>query len=202
MITLMLTSDAFQRSSAPQADAQRIDSDSRYLWRFPPHRLEAEAIRDSILSAAGTLDRSIGGPGFYLYDVDRENVVHYYAKEETGPAEWRRMIYLFKIRQEQDAVFGAFDCPDGNSVIPKRNRSTTPLQALNLFNSRFTMQQAEKFALRLGEGNDRISRAFDLLYSRPPTADEVADAEKFIAAQGLVAFCRAMLNTSEFLFIF
>ena len=155
-----------------------------------------------MLSVAGTLDLKMGGPGFHLFDVDRENVVHYHAKEETGPAEWRRMVYLFKIRQEQDAVFGAFDCPDGNQVIPSRSRSTTPLQALNLFNSRFTIQQAEKLAERLGDAEDRVPRVYELLYSRPATAEDLADAEGFIGKHGFTSFCRAMLNTNEFLFIF
>ena len=201
-LRLLLNSEAFQRSSQPNSVAARIDSDSRYLWRFPPRRLEAEVIRDGMLSVAGTLDLKMGGPGFYLFDVDRENVVHYHAKEETGPAEWRRMVYLFKIRQEQDAVFGAFDCPDGNQVIPSRNRSTTPLQALNLFNSRFTMQQAWKLAERLGDAEDRVPRAYELLYGRPATAEDLADAGSFIEEHGFVSFCRAMLNTNEFLFIF
>lgn len=201
-LRLLLTSEAFQRSSQHDSVSARIDASSRFLWRFPPRRLEAEAIRDGMLAVAGTLDRRMGGPGFHLFDVDRENVVHYHAKDETGPPEWRRMIYLFKIRQEQDAVFGAFDCPDGNQVIPTRSRSTTPLQALNLFNSRFTMQQAEKLAKRHGNQKDRIPAAYELLYNRPATSDEITDAKKFVETHGFVAFCRALLNTNEFLFIF
>ncbi len=198
----ILNSEAFQQSSGPQGQAARIDSESRFLWRFPPRRLEAEAIRDSILVTAGTLDRRMGGPSFHLFEVERENVVHYHPKEETGPAEWRRMIYMFKIRQEQDAVFGVFDCPDGNQVIPKRSRSTTPLQALNLLNSRFTMQQAEKLATRVGAGERGIRRVFEILYGRAGREEEVADALSFVTEHGLVSFCRAMLNTNEFLFVF
>ncbi len=201
-LCLLLNSNAFQRSSQPNSAAARIDASSRFFWRFPPRRLEAEAIRDGMLSVAGTLDRKMGGQGFHLFDVDRENVVHYHAKDETGPAEWRRMIYLFKIRQEQDAVFGSFDCPDGNQVIPTRSRSTTPLQALNLFNSRFTMQQAQKLAERLGAHGDRVPKTYELLYNRPATSHEIRDAEKFIEDHNFLGFCRAMLNTSEFLFIF
>ena len=202
MFRLLLNSHAFQQSSRPDAAALRVDADSRYLWRFPPRRLEAEAIRDSMLAAAGTLDLTMGGPGFHLFEVDRENVVHYHAKEETGPAEWRRMIYLFKIRQEQDAVFGAFDCPDGNQVIPQRNRSTTPLQALNLLNSRFTMQQAEHLSKRVGPGEPGIREIYRILYGRAAAEDEVRDASAFVAQRGMVSFCRAMLNTNEFLFVF
>ena len=207
LLRQMLLSETFQQSSRPRTGALRIDADSRYLWRFSPRRLEAEAIRDSILSVAGTLDMRMGGPGFYLFDVDRENVVHYHAKEETGPAEWRRMVYLFKIRVEQDAVFGAFDCPDGNQVIPKRSRSTTPLQALNLFNSKFILGQAAKLALRLeqeagGDPASQVQRAFHLFYSRPASDEEARDAVDFIEAHSLRDFCRAMFNTNEFLFTF
>ena len=203
LLRLMLTSQTFQQSSQPRAGAAQIDSGARYLWRFPPRRLEAEAIRDSILTVCGTLDlENTGGPGFYLLDVDRENVVHYSPKETTGPAEWRRMVYMFKIRQEQDAVFGAFDYPDGNQVIPKPSRSTTPLQALNLFNSPFIIQQADELAGRIGEGPDGVARAFELLYGRHATEDEIGDSTDFIADQGIEAFCRAMLNTNELLFIF
>ena len=202
MMRLLLNSEAFQQASLPNEKSGQIDADSRLLWRFSPRRLEAEAIRDSILVAAGTLDRSMGGPGFYLLEVQRENVVHYEAKEETGPAEWRRMVYMFKIRQEQDLIFGAFDCPDGNQVIPKRSRSTTPLQALNLLNSKFTMQQADKMAGRIGEGEQGVRKAYEVLYGRPASEEEVADALEFVKEHGMVSFCRAMLNTNEFLFVF
>ena len=78
-----------------------------------------------------------------------ENVRHYHPKQDFGPEDWRRMIYMTKVRQERDAVFGVFDCPDASQVMPKRSRSTTPLQALNLLNSRFVKQQAEFLAERL-----------------------------------------------------
>src|SRR5690606_2101007 len=138
MQRLILLSSAFRQSSAPREAAEAVDSGSRLLWRFPPRRLEAEAIRDSILAVTGSLNPQAGGPGFYLVNVEEENVMHYHAKEEFGPAEFRRMVYQTRIRQTGDSVFAAFDCPDGSQIMPRRSRSTTPLQALNLFNSRFT----------------------------------------------------------------
>jgi hypothetical protein len=134
-----------------------------------------------------------------------ENVRHYFAKEEFGPAEWRRMIYMTKYRQEQDAVFGCFDCPDGNQVIPKRSRSTTPLQALNLLNSNFMMQQAEKFAERLkkdsADTGATVIRAFQLAYGRKPDATELRESVDFIEKNNLSAFCIALFNSNEFLFV-
>lgn len=203
---LILTSAAWRQASAPREDALRVDAGSRLLWRFPPRRLEAEAIRDSVLAVSGNLNPAAGGPSFHLHDVDRENVYHYHPKERFGPAESRRMVYAFKVRMEQDGIFGAFDCPDGSLVMPRRSVSTTPLQALNLFNSRFLLDQAETFAARLRReaGADpaaQARRAWDLAFQRTPGKAELREAAGFIQAEGLPAFCRAVLNANEFLFI-
>ena len=202
----ILLSATWRQSSAPRAEAIPVDAASRLLWRFPPRRLEAEAIRDGILSVSGTLDARMGGPSFYLHDVDRENVYHYQPKEEFGPAEDRRMIYAFKVRMEQDGVFGAFDCPDGSLVVPRRSVSTTPLQALNLYNSKFILDQSGKFAARLereaGPGTAaRIQRAWQLAFNRNPASAEAAEGVAFAHERGLPALCRAVLNANEFLFI-
>ena len=207
MQRLILLSHTFQQSSQPREDAAQVDAGAKHLWRFPPRRLEAEAIRDSMLAVSGALDLTPGGPGFYLQRVQVENVMHYFPKEKFGPAEFRRMVYLFKIRQEQDAIFGSFDCPDGNQVIPKRSRSNTPLQALNLFNSAFVLQQAAILSKRLqdecgGDVSQQVQRTFDLFYSRPADGYELKASADMIQAEGLPAFCRALYNTSEFLFVF
>ena len=203
---LILTSATWRQSSAPREDSLKVDAASRLLWRFPPRRLEAEGIRDSILAVSGNLDRTAGGPSFFLHDVDRENVYHYHPKEKFGPAESRRMVYAFKVRMEQDGVFGAFDCPDGSLVMPKRSVSTTPLQALNLFNSRFVLDQSETFAARLRKeaGSDtaaQVNKAWQLAFNRTPEKFEAEEAVAFARAEGLPAFCRAVLNANEFLFI-
>ncbi len=203
----MLLSAAFRQSSAPRTAALASDADNRLLWRYAPRRLEAEVIRDSMLAVSGALDLRMGGPGFYLMDVVEENVMHYFPKEKFAPAEFRRMVYQFRIRQTTDSVFGSFDCPDGGSVTPRRNRSNTPLQALNLFNSGFTVQQAELLAARLvrERGEDptaQVARAFQLFYGRDPDQAEREASVAVIRSHGLVSFTRAMFNTSEFLFIF
>lgn len=203
----ILLSATFQQSSTPRAEAVAADAGGRFLWRFSPRRMEAEAIRDSILAVSGALDLSMGGPGFYLMDVVVENVMHYFPKDTFTPAEYRRMVYQFRIRQTSDSVFTSFDCPDGSSVTPKRNRSNTPIQALNLFNSGFVIQQADLLAERLesessGEPTARIDLAFQLFYGRIPDERERAASLELIENHGLVSFARAMYNTSEFLFIF
>jgi len=202
----ILTSTTWRQSSAPREEALKVDASSRLLWRFPPRRLEAEGIRDSILAVSGNLDRTAGGPSFFLHEVDRENVYHYHPKEKFTPAESRRMVYAFKVRMEQDGIFGAFDCPDGSLVIPKRSVSTTPLQALNLFNSRFVLQQSETFAERLRKetGEDKaaqVKRAWQLAFNRLPERAETKQAVAFARTEGLPALCRAILNANELLFI-
>jgi hypothetical protein len=204
---LILLSATFQQSSAPRADAAKLDADGRLLWRYTPRRLEAEAIRDSMLTVSGALDLKMGGPGFYLMDVVEENVMHYFPKEKYTPAEFRRMVYQFRIRQTTDSVFSSLDCPDGGSVMPRRSRSNTPLQALNLFNSTFVLQQADILAKRLraeaGEQPEaQAALAFRLFYARSPDAFEQASSAAMIREHGLPSFARALYNTSEFLFVF
>ena len=202
----ILVSATYRQSSSPRAEALAIDADARWLWRFPPRRLEAEAIRDCVLHVSGALAHWGGGPGFLLLEIDHENVHHYFPKQDLGPAEFRRMIYMMKIRQEQDAVFGVFDCPDGGQVIPNRSRSTTPLQALNLLNSKFMLTQAATLARRLSHeaGDDdtlKVKRLYELAYGRSATDKELAVARGVIQKFGLTAVCRAVLNSNEFLFL-
>jgi hypothetical protein len=183
-----------------------IDAACEYLWRFPPRRFEAEAVRDSVLAVTGVLDLTMGGSGFDTFKPNTNYVRVYIPREQFGPADWRRMVYMYRVRMENDATFGVFDSPDAGQVCPKRSASTTPLQALNLLNSPFMMQQADLLAQRLRReaGDDtaaQVSRAFMLAFGREPDDAERAAALKLIEAHGVEAFCRAMLNANEFLFV-
>jgi hypothetical protein len=202
----ILSSATWRQSGLPRPQALAVDAGSRLLWRFPPRRIEAEGIRDSILAVSGNLDRARGGPSFYLHEVDRENVYHYHPKEAFGSADTRRMVYAFKVRMEQDGIFGAFDCPDGSLVMPRRSVSTTPLQALNLFNSRFILDQSQTFADRLrreagDQPESQVRAAWQLAFNRSPQPTEANEAMAFVRTEGLQAFCRGVLNANEFLFI-
>lgn len=202
---LILLSAAYQQSSQPHEAALAVDAGCRLLWRFPARRLEAEPIRDAILSVSGVLDLRMGGPGYEVFKPDNSYVHIYIPKDEFNGDDFRRMIYQFKPRKEQDVTFGAFDCPDATQSAARRNRSTTPLQALNLLNSPFMQQQAGLFSARLereaSDVDSRVTRGFMLALGRAPDADEADAARTFIEAQGLAAFCRALLNTSEFLYL-
>ncbi|MDP6891651.1 MAG: DUF1553 domain-containing protein [Verrucomicrobiota bacterium] len=203
---LILNSKTWQQSSRPKLDAMKLDATSRLLWRYPTRRLAAESIRDSVVMVSGLLNLKSGGPGFNGFQVQMENVRHFFPKKSYGFPDWRRMIYMTKVRQEQESVFGVFDCPDASQSVPKRSRSTTPLQALNLLNSTFLMQQADLFSDRLKKdvGSnpvDQVNRAFSLCFNRFPTPAEVQNASLFIESEGLSQFARALLNTNEFVFI-
>lgn len=196
---LILTSRTFQQSSVPSdLSVLSKDATNTLLWRFSPRRLDAEMIRDSILAVTGNLDLTPGGPGFMLYEPNANYARNWIA--ETGDFEredYRRMIYALKLRMEPDAIFAAFDAPDGGQVCPSRPRSTTPLQALNLFNSSFLLEQAAKLATKA----KTIPQAYQLVYQRQPSKDELTAAEAFVKQESLQAFCRALLNSNEFLFI-
>ena len=136
---LIVTSATYRQAGAANSAGLAADAGTRLLWRFPPQRLEAEQLRDSILAVSGNLDWRMGGPGFDLFEPNTNYVKVYNPKQKFGPAEWRRMIYQSKPRMQLDDMFGSFDCPDGGQIAPKRTSSITALQALNLLNGRFIM---------------------------------------------------------------
>jgi mono/diheme cytochrome c family protein len=204
---LIVTSATYHQASAARPDAMAADASSRLLWRYPPRRLEAEPIRDAILALSGKLDLRMGGAGYSVFEPNDNYVRVYTPKKTFGPPEWRRMIYMTKVRMQQDATFGAFDCPDAGQIAPRRNTSTTPLQALNLLNSQFILQQAGFFAERLKreQGDDvakQVRRAFALAFNREPTEEELNVSSAFVDKEGLTLFCRALLNANEFVYVY
>lgn len=204
---LIVLSHTYRQASAARPEASQLDAGARLLWRFPPQRLEAEPLRDSILFVSGNLNWLMGGPGFDLFEPNTNYVKVYNSKHTFGATEWRRMVYQTKPRMQLDDTFGAFDCPDAGQIAPKRTSSTTPLQALNLLNSRFLTQQAAIFADRLrreagGDVRSQARRGFLLALCRQPEPEELAAAAQLIRAHGLAEFCRAILNANEFLYVF
>ena len=189
----------------PAADAR--DADCRLLWRFPARRLEAEAIRDAMLATSGRLNLEMGGRGFDLFG-SRGGLSGFPPIETFTAAGLRRMIYAHKIRMERDSVFGAFDCPDAGQTMARRRQSTTPIQALNLFNSPFTLDEAAAFAARVEREVPaadataavpaRVARAFRLALGRDPDAAEATAAAAVVRDHGLAAVCRVLFNAAEF----
>ena len=205
MHRLIVLSATYRQSTRHEAVAAAKDVDARLLWRYPSRRLDAETIRDSMLEISGRLNRKRGGPGFNLFDK-RGGLSGFIPVESFSDEGLRRRIYAHIVRRERDAVFGAFDCPDGGQSTARRRESTTPIQALNLFNSRFTIEQAEALAARvksdIGDNvGEQIRRAYQLTLSRDSNAAEIADAESDVKEHGLAPLCRALFNSNEFLFL-
>lgn len=205
MIRLMVMSKAFRQSSAPIKTAITVDANSALLWRFPPKRMAAEAIRDSIVQASGSLDPTIGGKSFRIHNV-KKRYAQWEVVDNHSKHTWRRMLYQERMRRVDDQMFTAFDFPDCGQVRAKRPVSTTPLQALNLLNSDFIIEQSELIAKRArtdaGEDNDKaVNRCFEILLGRIATEDELKACEAIAKEHNLAIVARAILNSNEFAFI-
>ena len=207
MHRLILLSKTYRQSSHVHAEGTRVDADARLLWRFPSRRLEAEAIRDSMLQVSGSLNLIMGGAGFDFFKT-RGGLSGYPPVEQFGAEGMRRMIYAHKVRMERVPVFGAFDCPDAGQPMPRRNQSTTAIQALNLFNSPFVMQQAEVLAGKIkaefpleASTAQLVHQAFERTLGRSPGPKERNGAIALVDAEGLPMLCRVLFNSNEFLFI-
>ena len=202
---LILASKAYTQSSIPREEALKVDAESRLLWRYPPRRLEAEALRDSILSASGKLNFKMGGPGFDFFN-QRGGLTDYVPKETFEEEGWRRMIYAHKVRMISVDIFGAFDCPDAGQMKPNRPRSITPVQSLGLLNSPFVNRQAGFFAERLREEasedtGEQIDRAFVIAFARHASPIERRRLSALADDYGLEQVCRVIFNSSEFAFL-
>jgi len=204
MHRLLVLSTTYRQSTQHQTEAAKQDAGVRLLWRYPTRRMAAESIRDSVLAASGQLNLKMGGPGFNLFQ-QRGGLSGFTPIESFQGDGLRRMIYAHKVRRERDAVFGAFDCPDAGQSTARRIESTTPIQALNLFNSKFVIDQADAFAKRVhgevgGDIAEQIQRVYLIALNRDSTAEEIADFRPVVRDHGLAALCRAILNSNEFLF--
>jgi len=202
----IMTSRAYRQSSEWREDGGEVDSDSRLLWRFPPRRLSAEEIRDTVLTVAGKLDPKMGGPGFRLYHYMRDNVSTYEPLDEHGSDTYRRAVYHQNARASVVDLMTDFDQADCTLSIPRRSETTTPLQALTMMNHQFTIDMAESLAEQVRElghsaPDKQVIQAFRLAYQRDPDKNEIRVASKVIAEHGLRALCRAVLNSSELLYL-
>ncbi len=202
---LMVLSATYRQSNRIQADAFAVDSDNRLLWRFPSRRLEAESIRDCMVMTSGRMERSMGGPGFDLFG-SRGGLNGFPPVESFTSIGLKRLIYAHKVRMERDAVFGAFDCPDAGQSTARRRQSTTPIQALNLFNSNFTLEESQAFAARVANevGSDiqrQTNRVYQIALGREPDEHEWQLIEPVVREHGLPTLCRVLYNSNEFLFL-
>jgi len=165
---LLVTSDAYRMSSAPSPSRER-DADNRTLWRMNPRRMEAEVVRDSLLSLAGQLDPTMGGP---ILDV------------KLGEMSRRRSVYFRFNTEYQVGFLEPFDLASPTECY-RRHESVAPQQALALFNSALTLNQSRQLAKRLAalEAEPFVVAAYEAILSRPPTPAERERCAAFLREQ-------------------
>jgi len=210
MHRLIMLSNTYQMSSAFDPANAKIDGDNRYFWRMNRRRLEAEMLRDAVVSAAGTLNLKIGGPPVIPPLSDEEKAGLKDVSQwpvNSDPAEHtRRGVYLYVKRSFRMPMFEAFDMPDTSVSCERRNVTTVAPQALALLNNEFMNEQAGKFASRLkrehGENPSKwVDAAWHIALGRAPRDNEKQQALEFLAKQPLERFCLVMFNMNEFVYV-
>jgi len=206
MHKLIMMSQTYRQSSAHHENSANIDVGSRLLWRFPPRRLSAEEIRDTILVVAGKLDTRGGGPGFRLYHFMQDNVSTYAPLDNHAPDTYRRAVYHQNARASVVDLMTDFDQPDCAFSTPRRAETTTPLQALTMLNHNFTLDMSRSLAARAAQDagprpSAQVQRVYLLCYGREAAADEIGPCIKLIREHSLETLCRVLLNTSELIFV-
>ena len=184
------------------------DANNVFLSHQNRRKLDAESIRDSILSVSGKLNLTMGGPSFQDFVIEKpQHSPHYeyHLHDPNDPASHRRSIFRFIVRSQQQPFMTVMDCADPSMRVDKRNESLSPLQALSLMNNGLTVAMAKHFAARVAKATPvldaQIKLAFALAISRAPLPDELAPLTAFAASEGLENTCRLILNLNEFSFI-
>jgi mono/diheme cytochrome c family protein len=205
---LIVTSATYRQASTSHSGFEGKDANNRLLWRMNRRRIEVEAIRDSMLVAAGQIDRQMGGPSYQDFVIEHpEHSPHYefHLHDPRDPKTMRRSIYRMIIRSQTQPFMTTLDCADPSIQVDRRSESNSALQALAMMNDAISLCMAEKFADRLRHESqdvtDQIRQAMWLTLSREPTADEIQSLAEYVKQHGLTNTCRMLFNLNEFLFV-
>jgi hypothetical protein len=202
---LIVMSNTYRQSSDK---AEPADANNVFLSHQSRRKLDAESIRDSILAVSGKLDLTMGGPSFQDFVIEKpQHSPHYEYQlhDPEDPKSWRRSIYRFIVRSQQQPFMTTLDCADPSMRVEKRNESLSPLQALAMMNNGLVVAMAKHFAERVTKEAQGLEaqtrRAFVLALSRSPTADEIRPLIEYAQREGLENTCRVILNLNEFSFV-
>jgi hypothetical protein len=221
---LIVTSTAYRQASVRTApEAEKVDPGNLLLWKMRLRRVEAEVLRDSVLTASGKLERTLGGPPVPL-DPREDGLVMVASKGLPTPAAaYRRSLYLLARRNYNLTLLSVFDQPVMATNCTRRVSSAVPLQSLTLLNDAFMLEQADCCAVRVAKATGasasaRIELAFRIIYARKPTSQESAVsgallerltrryAEKDMPAdqatlRALAKLCHMLMCSNEFLYV-
>ena len=203
---LIVTSATYRQSSRYDPEQASIDAGNRFLWRKTPVRLEAETIRDTVLSISGELNPTMYGPGYHDFRTFNFNSQFYEMLDPVGATFNRRTLYRTWVRSGRSQFLDVFDCPDPSAQTPKRAVTTTPLQALSMLNNSFVLRMADQLAAHIeatttGNETAQAREAYRLAFGRSPTENESLLTEPFVRQHGLAALCRVIFNSNEFLYV-
>jgi len=202
---LIMNSAAYRQTSSERWVA--LDRNNRLIWQYQTRRLEAEIIRDNILSVSGALKKQMYGPSTPIGSIKKGNA----GREK--PENWRRSVYMLTPRFNTHPVLGVFDALDNFQSVGARTVSTTPSGALFMFNSPFLWQQAELMAARIeretGQDLDaQVEHIYEIAFARPPTDAERKLGVRFLdrtpdkaGISVLVHYCHAIMGLNEFIYI-
>jgi len=221
----IMLSSTYQQASVSDVESAAVDPENRLHWRQNKRRLEAEAIRDSILAVSGSLNTSMGGPGVKprirseLLPASQRNKWPLIASE--GYQHWRRSVYIYSKRQLLFPLLDLFDAPNTTDVCDCRMTSIVPTQALLLMNDEFVDDQSRRFAESLigqhgPELETLIQQACYKSLGRFPSGERLRQARTFVDQQilahresksktpvndAIADLCHVLFNTNEFVFI-
>lgn len=220
LIREIMLSRAYQMSSAHDAASYAVDPDNRLHWRMSQRRLDAEAIRDAMLSVAGVLNfYPVDGSPVARAGEGREGMINLLREVNLKPQTYRS-IYLPLIRDQVPEFLTVFDFPDASLVSGDRDTTNVPSQSLFLMNNPQVQAAADAFAQRIagfqGEPQERLSYAYQLAFGREPTPQEKQAISNFwmrfpqeaaknkavpkdkLSGVALSAFCQGLLASAEF----
>lgn len=188
---LIVMSATYRQSSAVEGRGAEIDRENLLLWRGPRHRLEAEQIRDTALAVTGLLSRKMGGPGVFPPQPAGVTTEGTYGavswQAATGEDRYRRSLYTFAKRTAPFAMSNTFDAPAGESCLPRRDVSNTPLQSLTLLNDVMFLEAAQALAKQVaaqpGSVEDRLRAMILRIFARPAQNQEIEVLAPFFASQ-------------------
>ena len=205
---LLVNSATYRQSSKSDVSLVNLDSGNQYLWRMNRRRLDAEAIRDSVLLVSNALDQKMYGPGFQDFVIEKpEHSPHYeyHLHNAEDPRAHRRSVYRFLVRSQPQPFMATLDCADPSMQVDKRTETYTALQSLALLNNKLMIAMAKRFAARLsqvdGDLADQVTAGFRIVTGREPGNRERAVLIEYSQNHGLPNLCRVLFNLNEFVFV-
>lgn len=190
MLRTIVLSETYRQSSAARPELAGRDPLNRLVARQTRLRLSGESVRDSALAVSGLLNRTLGGPSVkppQPASVSKDGYSNSWIPS-SGADRYRRGLYTFIQRTSPFAQFVTFDLPDTSRSCTRRERSNTPLQALNLLNDPAFVEAAQALAARIqrevrGDDEQRLRHAVVLVLSRPPQPQETTSLLKYLQQQ-------------------